>query len=98
MAKASLKYQLINPVKIKTYSAELDFISAQGLADKKVESLSSASILISWYNATTGESYPDVKSRCAGKPGWLSHAELCNCDMTVDINDEQFVFIYQTQP
>lgn len=98
MAKAPLKYHLINPVKIKTDQSDLDFIAAQSMADEKVKSLCPDPMLVSWYNATTGESYPNADCGCAGKPGWLNHAKLRNCDMTVDINDEQFVFIYRTQP
>ncbi len=98
MAKAPLKYHLINPVKIKTDPLDLDFMAAQSMADDKVKSLCPDPMLVSWYNATTGESYPKAKCGSAGKPGWLIYAESRNCDMTVDINDEQFVFIYLTQP
>jgi hypothetical protein len=98
MVKAPLKYHLINPVKIKTDQSDLDFIAAQSMADEKVKSLCPDPMLVSWYNATTGESYPNVDCGCAGNPGWLNHAKSRNCDMTVDINDEQFVFIYRTQP
>ena len=98
MAKSPLKYQLINPLKIKTDLPDLDFLAAQTMADEKVKSLSPDPKLISWYNATTGESYPKVERGCPGKPGWLNYAESRKCDMTVDINDEQFVFIYLTQP
>ena len=98
MAKAPLKYHLINPVKIKTHHKSLDFVTAQSMADEKVKSLCPDPTLISWYDATTGESHPDTKPCNAGKPGWLNHAESCNCDVTVDINDEQYVFIYLTQP
>ena len=97
MAKAPLKYLLINPVKIKTDHPELDFPTAQSLADEKAKSLCMAPMLVSWYNSTTGESYPDIEGSVAGKPGWLNYAESRHCDMTVDINDEQFVFIYMTQ-
>ncbi len=98
MAKAPLKYQLINPVKIRTDESDLDFMTARSMANKKVKSLCPDPKLISWYNATTGESYPGKKCGCAGKPVWLNHAKSCKCDLTVDINDEQFVFIYLTQP
>jgi hypothetical protein len=99
MGKKSLKYQLINPVKIKRDPSGLDFSAAQYIADEKVKSLGSDCTLVSWYNAITGESYPaDEKKGSSGKPGWLTHAELCNCDTTVDINNEQFVFIYRTMP
>lgn len=98
MAKAPLKYQLINPVKIKTDLPDLDFVAAQSMADEKVKSLCPDPVLISWYNATTGESYPDVACGSTKKPGWLGYAESRKCDITVDINDEQFIFIYLTQP
>jgi hypothetical protein len=98
MAKAPLKYQLINPVKIKTDLPDLDFVSAQSIADEKVKSLCQDPMLISWFDATTGESHPDTECGYAGKPGWLNYAKSRNCDMTIDINDEQYVFIYLTQP
>lgn len=98
MAKAPLKYHLINPVKIRTDQPDLDFMAAQSMAEDKVKSLCPDPTLISWYNAATGESHPNVERGSTGKPGWLNYAESRNCDMTVDINDEQFVFIYLTQP
>jgi hypothetical protein len=98
MTKAPLKYHLINPVKIKTEKQGLDFVTALSIADEKVKSLCPDPTLISWYNAKTGECHPNKKACRAGKPGWLNYAESCNCDMTVDINDEQYVFIYLTQP
>jgi hypothetical protein len=97
MAKAPLKYQLINPVKIKTNRSDLDFTAAQSMADEKVKSLCPDPVLVSWYDATTGESYPSACGRTR-KPGWLDYAESRNCDITVDINDEQFIFIYLTAP
>ncbi|BBO93011.1 AF1514 family protein [Desulfosarcina ovata] len=98
MAKAPLKYQLINPLKIRTDPSDLDFPQAQTLAEEKAKSLCPASRLVCWYDATTGESHPKLECSATGKPGWLNYAESCNCDMTVDINDEQFIFIYLSQP
>ncbi|WP_157067452.1 hypothetical protein [Desulfosarcina cetonica] len=39
MAKAPLKYQLINPLKIRTDLSDLDFSTAKTLAENKVKSL-----------------------------------------------------------
>ncbi len=97
MAKAPLKYHLINPVKIKTDQPSLDFDSAHSLAEEKVKSLCPAPTLISWYDANTGQCHPQSKASTAGKPGWLDYAQSRNCDVTVDINDEQYVFVYLTQ-
>jgi hypothetical protein len=96
MAKAPLKYQLINPVKIRTDEPNLDFPTAQSMADEKVKSLCPDPVLISWYDASTGKSHPNLDCGSAGKPGWLDYAHSRKCDMTVDINDEQYVFVYQT--
>ena len=97
MAKAPLKYQLINPLKIRTDLSNLDFSTAKTLAENKVKSLCPDPVLVSWYDATTGDHYPDMECTAAGKPGWLDYAEVRNCDMTVDINDEQFIFVYLSQ-
>lgn len=97
MAKTSLKYKLINPLKIRSESSPLDFDAAQLIADKKAKSLCPAPRLISWYDATTGKSHPPVEHSHSGKPGWLCYAESRNCDITVDINDEQYVFVYSSQ-
>jgi hypothetical protein len=97
MAKAPLKYQLINPLKIKSDQKDLDFSTAQQIAQDKARTLCPDPTLICWYDGTTGQSHPPVEGSSAGKPGWLDYAEACNCDMTVDINDEQFIFIYLTQ-
>ena len=98
MAKAPLKYQLINPLKIKSEQSDLDFTAARSMADEKVKALCPDPKLVSWYDATTGESHPKAECAGSGKPGWLNYAESCRCDTTVDINDEQYVFIYLTQP
>ena len=98
MAKAPLKYQLINPLKIKSDQEDLDFSTAHRIAEEKAKALCPAPQLVCWYDATTGQSHPDVNCTSAGKPGWLDYAEACRCDMTVDINDEQYIFIYLTQP
>lgn len=97
MAKSPLKYQLTNPLKIKAEPGALDFDTAQTIADKKVKSLCPNPQLVSWYDATTGKSHPAVESSYSGKPGWLLYAESCHGDVTVDINDEQYVFVYSSR-
>lgn len=98
MAKAPLKYRLINPLKIKTEPADLDFPTARRIAEDKARALCPAPTLICWYDSTTGRCHPEVQCASTGKPGWLDYAEACKCDMTVDINDEQYIFVYLTNP
>ena len=98
MAKAPLKYLLTNPVKIRTDQTDLDFPTAQCMAEEKVRSLCPDPVLVSWYDAGSGDAHPQGECGGPGKPGWLNYAESRNCDLTVDINDEQFIFVYLTQP
>ena len=98
MAKAPLKYQLINPLKIKTDPSALDFETAKTIAENKVKALCPDPLLVCWYDATTGQHHPQRESTDSGKPCWLDYAEARKCDMTVDINDEQFIFVYLSQP
>ena len=52
-------------------------------------------MLLSWYDAGTGRFSPDVECCSEEKPGWVVYAESRGAGITVDINDEQFVFIYR---
>jgi hypothetical protein len=94
-----LKYHLINPIKMRVDASELDLNAAQAIADEKVLSLSAQVRLVAWYQGRDGSFYPpDDEGRSQDKPSWIVFAEHCGADMTVDINDEQYVFVYVTLP
>ena len=95
---SSLKYYLINPIKMKVDRKNLDFTTAKEIADKKVKGLSSDSILLAWYIGKTGEHFPRVECHSEYKPAWIIYAKIRGNDITIDINEEEYVFIYQSQP
>jgi hypothetical protein len=96
VSKMQLKYRLINPIKLKIDDDKLNFQMARQIADKRADKLCSNAVMLSWYNGTTGESHPQQKKRRAGCPGWISYAKKQGGDMTIDINNEQYVFVYQS--
>lgn len=97
VSRMHLKYRLINPIKLKVEDDNLDFQMARQIADEKADGLSGQATMLSWYNGNTGEFYPQQGGRKAGCPGWISYAKQRGGDMTIDINDEQFVFVYQSR-
>ena len=72
----------------------LDFEAAKERARQKAEATCSDPMLLSWYQGETGESYPDLECGPGDKPAWIVYAESRGGDLTIDINDGQFVFIY----
>jgi hypothetical protein len=51
-------------------------------------------MLLSWYQGKTGESYPNLECGPGDKPAWIVYAESRGGDLTIDINEGQYVFVY----
>ena len=78
--------------KIDNYS--LDFAEAKNLAKQKAKETCADPMLLSWYQGKTGESYPNLECGPGDKPAWIVYAESRGGDLTIDINEGQYVFIY----
>ena len=50
--------------------------------------------LFSWYQGKTGESYPNLECGPGDKPAWIVYAESRGGDITIDINEGHYIFIY----
>jgi hypothetical protein len=73
---------------------DLDFEEARDLAKQKAKETCADPMLLSWYQGQTGESYPNAECGPGDRPAWIVYAESRGGDLTIDINDGQFVFIY----
>ena len=89
---------LINPVDITVDDKNLDFDTAREIADHKAKEYGSDPMLLAWYQGKTGNHTPKVECGAQGKPGWIVYAESRGANITVDINDEEYVFIYRADP
>ena len=85
-------------VQISADDHELDFRSASELAKQKARELCGDPMLLSWYQGKTGESYPNMECGPGDKPAWIVFAESRGGDLTIDINNGQYVFIYLALP
>ena len=72
----------------------LDFGQAREVADQKARELGAEPMLLAWYEAKSGKFSPPVECCSEKKPGWIVYAESRGGTITIDINDEEYVFIY----
>jgi hypothetical protein len=81
-------------VELKIDNPELDFVEAKEIAKHRAKEISADPMLLSWFQGKTGESYPNLECGPGDKPAWIVFAESRGGDLTIDINEGQYVFIY----
>ena len=81
-------------IEFKIDNPNLDFAEAKNLAKQKAKETCADPMLLSWYQGKTGESYPNLECGPGDKPAWIVYAESRGGDLTIDINEGQYVFIY----
>ena len=81
-------------VNIDVNRGELDFVTAKDIAKQKVATLCTDSMLLSWYQGRTGESYPNLECGRDDTPAWILYAKSRNGDISVNINDGEYIFIF----
>jgi len=84
---------LINPVLVQN-ERSLDFGQAREIADQRARELCEEPMLLAWYEAKSGKFSPPVECCSETKPGWIVYAESRGATLTIDINDEEYIFIY----
>lgn len=84
---------LTDPVQIHQ-DKPLDFAQAREIADRTARELGADPMLLAWYEARSGRFSPPVECCSEIKPGWVVYAESRGGNITIDINDEEYVFIY----
>jgi len=86
---------LKNPIRIQVDNEALDFARAKQLADEAAKKVTADPMLLAWYNAKTGDFSPPVTCCGEDRPTWLIYAESRGGTICIDINEEEFVFVYR---
>ncbi len=86
---------LIQPVCVHLEEMPNDLEAARRIADEKALKRAADPMLLAWYEARTGRFSPNVACCSETKPGWLVYAESRGGNITIDINDEAYVFVYR---
>ena len=88
------KEMLTAPVDIHLGEGALDFQTARYAADAKASEILGDPMLLAWFDGETGKHFPAI---CCGEgetPSWVIYAETRGARLSVDINEEKYVFIY----
>ncbi|MDY6879004.1 MAG: AF1514 family protein [Desulfatiglans sp.] len=85
---------LTDPIDLKIKRDNLDFPTAKMIADQRAAEIAGEPMLLGWYNSHTSRFSPDVVCCSEEKPGWIVYAESRGGNITIDINAEEYVFIY----
>ena len=75
---------------------ELTFEQAQRAAYSHAKSYSDDPLLLSWFDRKHGAYSPSIVECCdRGQPSWLSYARSRGGKLTIDINDEDYIFVFK---
>lgn len=80
-------------VKIMVEGQVIDFALARQLSEDLAASIVQGPMLIAWYDGKKGEEHPSVPE-CQHKPGWLAYADGHGGRVRVDVNNEEYSFIF----
>jgi len=86
---------LQDPVDLRIEDEPLDFSRAKKHADRRARELYGYPMLLAWFDRKTGQFSPNLVCCGEDKPTWLTYAESRGGDLVIDINGEEFVFIYR---
>ncbi len=89
--ESSFQYARIN---IRNNNPDCTLECARQLAVNEAEKADNAPKLLSWYARKEQEFSPE--GECVnGKPGWLTYATANNANLTVDVNDGEYIFMFR---
>lgn len=53
-------------------------------------------MILSWKNGKTGEFYPARECGTQKKPAWIYYAQVRGANLTININDGEYIFMILT--
>ena len=81
-------------VPIQVEEKELDLETAKDMAKEKAKEFCDDPMLLAWYQGKIGEGFPNLECGRGEKPAWIIYAESRGGDLTININDGEYIFIY----
>lgn len=86
---------LPNRVRLDLEDKPVDLKSARILADEKAAEVLTDPMLLAWYDREAGRFSPQVECCGETKPSWLVYAESRGASLSIDINEQSYVFVYR---
>ena len=83
-------------VKLTIDDADLDFETARDQAKARALEINRNAMQLAWYNRRTDQGFPDYDCGPGDRPPWQVFADARGGNLTIDINDGAYLFIYLT--
>ncbi len=81
-------------VKLTVEEPDLEFARAKEIATREARLRAANAMLLSWNDRKRKSSYPKFECGSRQRPAWIVYAESRGGNLTVDINDGEYTFIY----
>jgi hypothetical protein len=81
-------------ISIDADEKDLDLPRAKEIAKEKAREFCDDPMLLSWYQGKTREGFPNFECGKGDKPAWIVYAESRGGDLTININDGEFIFFF----
>lgn len=88
-----MKHIELEALNVTVDGKDLDFALARAIAETLAASNVSEPMLIAWFDGKKSEEHPEVPE-CQHKPGWIAYAEGHGGRVRVDINENEYSFIF----
>ena len=83
-------------IHLHTAGKELTLEEARNTAYERARTYHSDPMLLSWLERKSGSYFPrDIECCEDGKPSWVKYARSRGGDLTIDINGEDYIFIFK---
>lgn len=86
----------IKEIDVSIQGAALDYAAAHALADVLAKRVVRDAMLVAWFDGKNGVGYPAVQECTGDKPSWLAYAESHGGNLDVNINGDEFFFVFAT--
>ena len=85
-------------IRVRVEDPDLDFVTAKDIAKQEAKKKCADPMMLSWYQGKIGEGFPNFECGKADTPAWLVYAASRGGDLTIDINNGDYIFIYLSLP
>jgi hypothetical protein len=81
-------------VALQLPDSDLDFEKACDAARDRAREINKDAMMLAWFNRHSGEGFPDYDCGASDRPPWRVFAEARGANLTVDVNDGEYIFLY----
>lgn len=83
-------------VRLTIDDSDLDFDTACKQAKVKALEINRNAMQLAWYNGLTDQGFPNYDCGPGDRPPWQVFADSRGANLTIDVNDGTFLFLYLT--